>query len=75
MAISPEQMRKKSMAQEESLRHARYAQADGSMKKYPQQQYNVSPAIKAAGRRVEDATAKEDKSIGGENASPNDNRY
>lgn len=32
MSHSPEQQRKKAMAMEESLRHARYAQADGSMK-------------------------------------------
>jgi hypothetical protein len=72
--ITPEQQRKMSLAQDESLRHARYAQADGSMKKG-----NESPpqssAIEAAGRRVNAATAKEDASIGGEGASINENRY
>lgn len=71
MSLSPEQMRQKSLAQDTAERHARYAQADGSMKKYPQQQYSVSPAIEAAGRRVNAATAKEDASIGKPDQSPN----
>lgn len=70
MTMNAEQMRKKSMAQEESLRHARYAQADGSMK-----QMNTSPpeskAIEASERRVNAATAKEDASIGPQDPSPN----
>ena len=70
--MSPEQMRKKSLAQDEAERHARYAQADGSMKSG---NTGNSPAIAAAGRRVDAATAKEDKDIGGRNASINDNRY
>lgn len=70
--MSPEQMRKKSEAMAESQRHARYAQADGSMKSG---NTGTSPAIEAAGRRVEAATAKEDATIGGQNASINDNRY
>lgn len=74
MSLSPEQMRKKSLAQDEAESHACYAQADGSMKKG-----NMAPAlssaIEAAGRRVNAATAKEDATIGGENASPNDDRY
>lgn len=74
MAMSPEQMRKKSMAEEESLRHARYAQADGSMKKMNTEPVN-STAIHAQVARVNAATAKEDATIGGENASPNDDRY
>jgi hypothetical protein len=73
--MSPEQMRKKEAAQTESERHARYAQADGSMKSASSREYYVSPAIEAAGRRVNKATAKEDASIGGEGASINDNRY
>ena len=73
--MSPEQMRKKSLAQDESERHARYAQADGSMKSAHSEPYSVSPAIEAAGKRVDAATAKEDASIGGKNASINDNRY
>ena len=71
MALSPEQMRKKSLAQDESERHARYAQADGSMKQGNEQAYYVSPAIEAAGRRVNAATAKEDASIGTQDPSPN----
>lgn len=74
MTMSPEQMRKNSLAQTEALRHARYAQADGSMKKMNTEPA-MSPAIEAAGRRVNAATAKEDKDIGGEGASINDNRY
>jgi hypothetical protein len=76
MSLSPEQMRKKSEAMEESYRHARYAQADGSMKA-PQMVPETSPAIQAAGRRVNAATAKEEASIGigSEQASINDNRY
>jgi hypothetical protein len=70
MTASPEQMRKMSLAQDEAERHARYAQADGSMKKM-----NTSPpqssAIDAAGRRVNAATAKEDASIGPQDQSPN----
>lgn len=72
--MSPEQMRKKSMAQDESLRHQRYAQADGSMKKMNTEPMN-STAIHASVARVNAATAKEDATIGGENASPNDDRY
>lgn len=75
MTMSPDQMRQKSKAMAESERHARYAQADGSMKSAHSQPYYVSPAIEASERRVNAATAKEDASIGGENASPNDDRY
>jgi len=70
MAMSPEQMRKNSIAQAESLRHARYAQADGSMKKMNTEPAQSS-AIKAAGRRVNAATAKETASIGPQDQSPN----
>lgn len=34
--MTPEQQRKKSMAEEESLRHLRYAQADGMKEKVPE---------------------------------------
>lgn len=71
--MSPEQMRKKEAAQNESERHARYAQADGSMKSASSREYYVSPAIEAAGRRVNAATAKEDTSIGAPDRSPNNN--
>lgn len=70
MSLSPEQMRKKSLAMDESYRHARYAQADGSMKQ-ENTEPPTSPAIKAAGRRVDAATAKEDKDIGWQDPSPN----
>jgi hypothetical protein len=63
-------MRKKSLAEAESLRHARYAQADGSMKMAPEVPPN-SGAIEAAGRRVNAATAKEDADIGKPDRSPN----
>jgi len=70
MTMSPEQMRKKSLAQDESERHARYAQADGSMKKM-----NTEPAaskpIEAETRRVKAATDKETASIGPQDPSPN----
>lgn len=70
MAISPEQQRKKAIAQDESLRHARYAQADGSMK-----QANTAPmqsaAINAAENRVRAATGKETASMGEKDPSPN----
>ena len=51
MSYSPEQMRKKSLAEAESLKHARYAQADGSMKKGNSEPIN-SPAIHAAVRGI-----------------------
>ena len=71
MALSPEQMRQKSIAQDTAEKHARYAQADGSMKSAREKPYYVSPAIEAAGRRVNAATAKEDASIGKFDPSPN----
>lgn len=70
MSLSPEQMRKKSLAEDEALRHQRYAQADGSMKKGNSEPMN-SPAIHAAVARVNAATAKEDASIGAQDPSPN----
>lgn len=74
MTVNSEQMRKKAEAEAESLRHQRYAQADGSMKKSNSEPMN-SNAIHAALTRVKEATAKEEATIGGENASVNDNRY
>ena len=74
MSMSPEQQRKKSMAEADSLRHQRYAQADGSMKESNSEPMN-STAIHAAVSRVSAATAKEDADIRGEKASPNDERY
>jgi len=71
MSLSPEQMRKKEMAQEESERHARYAQADGSMKNASSRDYYVSPAIEASTARVNAATAKEEASMGKKDPSPN----
>jgi hypothetical protein len=68
--MTPDQMRQKSIAQDTAERHARYAQADGSMKSMntePKQ----SGAIEAAGRRVNAATAKEEASIGKPDQSPN----
>ena len=72
--MSPEQMRKKSLAQDEAHRHAQYARADGSMRE-PQQVPPNSAAIAAAGRRVDAATAKENADIGGRHASINEDRY
>lgn len=74
MSHSAEQNRKKAEAQEESLRHARYSAVDRE-RSAPQQSPGNSMAIEKEGRRVKAATAKEDKDIGGENASPNDDRY
>jgi len=71
MSLSPEQMRKKSLAMDESQRHARYAQADGSMREARSRDYYVSPAIEASEKRVKAATAKEDASIGPSDPSPN----
>lgn len=70
MSLSPEQMRKKSLAMDESERHARYAQADGSMRKMNTEPAQSS-AINAAGRRVNAATAKETKDMGPQDPSPN----
>ena len=70
MTMSPEQMRKKSLAQDESERHARYAAADGSMRKMNTQPPQ-SAAINASVARVNAATAKEDASIGKPDQSPN----
>lgn len=72
--MSPEQMRKVSLDQAESLRHARYAQADGSMKKMNTQPPQ-SAAIEAAGRRVNAATAKEEADIGPQDPHPNAVRW
>jgi hypothetical protein len=62
--MSPEQQRQKSRAQEESLRHAQYAAADGSMRTIRNEPLN-SNAIHAELQRVNAATAKEDASIAG----------
>ena len=70
MSLSPEQMRKKSEAEAESLKHARYAQADGSMKKMNTEPVN-STAIHAEVARVNAATAKEDADMGRQDPSPN----
>ena len=76
MAMTPDQMRQKSIAQDTAERHARYASADGSMRKgNTNSAYYVSPAIEAAGKRVNAATAKEHKDVDDDNASINDNRY
>lgn len=64
MTMSPEQMRKKSLAQDEAERHKRYSTVDGEQKQQNTQP-KTSGAIEAAGRRVKDATMKEDLDIGG----------
>ena len=70
MSLSPEQARKKSLAMDESQRHQRYAQADGSMKSMNTEPVN-STAIHAEVARVNAATAKETASIGEQDQSPN----
>lgn len=70
MSLTPDQMRQKSIAQDTAQRHARYAQADGSMRP-SQRGPNDSPAIEASTRRVNAATAKEEASIGPQDPSPN----
>lgn len=70
MTMNAEQMRKKAMAEEESLRHQRYAQADGSFKNGHSEPLN-SRAIHAAVSRVNAATAKEEASMGPQDRSPN----
>jgi hypothetical protein len=72
--MSPEQMRKKDAARTESLRHARYSQADGE-RSQPRQEPEASKAIEAAGRRVNAATRKEEETIGRPDPRPNDERY
>lgn len=72
--MSPEQMRKKSLAQDEAERHHKYSAVDGERREMNTQPM-ASMAIKAAGREVKAATMKEDRDIGGQNASPNDDRY
>jgi len=71
--MTPDQMRQKSLAQDKSEKHARYAQADGSMRRARIDAPEQSGAIEAAGRRVRAATAKEDASIGAYDPSPNAN--
>lgn len=70
MSLSPEQMRKKSLAEAEALRHQRYAQADGSMKKGNSDPVN-SMAIHAEVARVNAATDKETADMGMQDNSPN----
>jgi hypothetical protein len=70
MTMNAEQMRKKEAAQTEAERHARYAQADGSMKNMNTQPAQ-SEAINASVRRVNAATDKETASIGAQDPSPN----
>lgn len=70
MSLSPEQMRKKSLAEDESLKHQRYAQADGGFKNGHSEPLNSS-AIHASVARVNAATAKEEASIGKQDNSPN----
>ncbi len=70
MSMSPDQQRQKSIAQDTAERHARYAQADGSMKNPNTAPVN-STAISASVARVNAATAKEDASIGKPDPSPN----
>jgi hypothetical protein len=70
MTMSPEQMRKNSLAQAESLKHQRYAQADGSMKQMNTEPLN-STAIHAEVARVNAATNKETASID----APTDDSY
>jgi hypothetical protein len=70
MTASPEQMRRMSIDQAESLRHQRYAQADGSMKKMNTEPVN-STAIHAEVARVNAATDKETRDIGPQDPSPN----
>lgn len=74
MSMSPEQMRKKSLAQAESERHHKYSAVDGERKEMNTQPM-ASRAIEASERRVKAATMKEDRDIGGQNVSPNDDRY
>lgn len=70
MTVNAEQMRQKQMAMQESLRHQRYAQADGSFKDGHSEPMN-SPAIHAQVARVNAATALENASIGMSDKSPN----
>lgn len=70
MSMTPEQQRQKSIAEDNALRHQRYAQADGSFKDGHSEPMN-SPAIHAAVARVNAATAKEEADMGIPDRSPN----
>ena len=63
MSLSPEQMRKKSLAEDESMQHLRYSQADGERSKPNTEPLN-SYRIHAEEARVNAATHKEELSIG-----------
>lgn len=70
--MSPEQMRKKSLAQDEAHRHAIYGAVDSFKgRDVPKD----SPAIKAAEKRCEAAYNKEMKDIDGEGHPINEGRY
>ena len=68
--MTPEQMRKKSLAQDDALRHARYAQADGSMKKGNMDPLNSGP-IAAEMQKIKRLTNDERAEIGPQDSSPN----
>lgn len=68
MTMNAEHLRQKAKAQTEAQRHARYAAVDAMRENT---EPATSSAIKAAGKRVEAATAKEDKDLGPIDPSPN----
>lgn len=70
--MSPEQMRKKSLAMAEADRHARYSKVYGGEGRDEPPQ---SRAIEASEKRVRAATKKEMDDIDGEGHSINDMRY
>lgn len=71
MSMTPSQMRQKSIAQADALRHHRYGQVDRERTRDAHSEPPTSPEITAAGKRVNRATAKEDKDIGPFDRSPN----
>lgn len=71
MSMSPEQMRKKSLAEDESMRHLRYGAVDRERTKDAHSEPLNSTAINAEVARVDRATAKEKASIGMYDPSPN----
>lgn len=72
MSMSPEQMRKKSLAQDEAHRHAIYGAVDGYKGRMTPP---PSKAIEEAEERVERATKKEERDIDGEGHPINEGRY
>lgn len=64
MSMTPSQQRQKSIAMADALRHHRYSQVDAERTNDAHSEPAPSKAIEAAGRRVNEATRKEEMTIG-----------